>query len=41
METIQLTDIDAVKRVSDERTFSHIVFFVVDLKSSHATHEAA
>ena len=35
------TDIDAVKRVSNERPFAHVVVFVVDLETTHAADEAA
>jgi len=34
------TDVDAVESVSDERSFAHIVFFVVDLQPPHAASES-
>ena len=41
VQKLELTDVDSVERVSNERSFAHVVVFVVDLQTPNASDETA
>ena len=41
LRLLKLTDVNSVERIPDERSFAHVVVFVVDLEPFHAASESA